>query len=135
MNLTKIISCILILIFITQPVLAATETGTDYLRGREDARMDARGSPLWILAGLTGTGFCILIGCAGIGVAAIFPPSPPAEKLVGKSSNYILGYTEEYKRKSRIYNAMWATLGCTIAAGINLIVSLIIYGGELPTYY
>ncbi|HAJ80608.1 MAG TPA: hypothetical protein DCO75_12655 [Fibrobacteres bacterium] len=101
-----------------------TVTKEDYLQGRINGKADATGHPAWILAGLAGTGFCLLIGCAGIGVAALVPPSPPEQSLIGKSQNYILGYTESYKSKSRWKNVLYASGGCAMAAFINIIINL-----------
>jgi hypothetical protein len=96
----------------------------EYLLGKQTAQAEAKGKPVWILAGLTGTGFCLCIGVAGIGLALVVPPSPPESALMGKSSSYIQGYSEGYKSKARIKNAGWATLGCTMAAVINIIINL-----------
>jgi hypothetical protein len=94
----------------------------EYLLGKQTAQAEARGKPAWILAGLTGTYLCLCIGVAGIGLALVVPPSPPESALMGKSSSYIIGYTEGYKSKARIKNAGWATLGCAMAAVINVII-------------
>jgi len=96
----------------------------DYLQGKMDGKREARGNPVWILAGLAGTGLCLCIGVAGIGIAFAVAPSPPETALMGKSTSYIQGYTEGYKSKGRLGNAGWATLGCTIAAVINIVINL-----------
>jgi hypothetical protein len=106
------------------PNVSKSSNFDDYLLGKMDGKRDARGKPVWILAGLTGTGFCLCIGVAGIGVALIVPPSPPESALMGKSSTYIQGYSEGYKSKARVKNAGWATLGCAMAALINIIINL-----------
>lgn len=94
----------------------------DYLQGIIDGKKATRGKPLWILAGLSGTGLCICFGVAGIGVALAVPyyPPPPAEMLIGKSSKYIEGYYEGYTAKSRWKNAGWATIGCLLAVLIDI---------------
>jgi hypothetical protein len=116
------------------PSASATVVGEgskdDYIQGKMDAEQDYRDQPVWILAGLAGTGLCLLIGCAGILVAFVAAPSPPADRLLGKSTNYILGYTEAYKHKGKRANAKWATIGCTLAAVINLIIN--IASGNFP---
>jgi hypothetical protein len=96
----------------------------DYLLGKQTGQAEAKGKPVWILAGLTGTGLCLCIGVAGIGVAFAVPPSPPESALMGKSTSFIQGYTEGYKSKARIKNAGWASLGCAMAAVINVIINL-----------
>jgi hypothetical protein len=96
----------------------------DYFNGRMDGKLAATGHPAWMFAGLAGTGFCLLIGVAGIGIAALVAPSPPEEALMGKSGKYVLGYTEAYKAKSRWKNVGFATIGCCLAALINLIINV-----------
>jgi hypothetical protein len=108
----------------TENTSANTANKDEYLQGRINGKADATGHPAWILAGLAGTGFCLLIGCAGIGVAALVPPSPPEQMLIGKPQNYILGYTEGYKSKSRWKNVLYASGGCAMAALINIIINL-----------
>jgi hypothetical protein len=96
----------------------------DYLRGKMDGRQESKGGAAWILAGLTGTGFCLLIGVAGIGIALLCPSSPSESALMGKSTYYITGYTEAYKSKSRMRNATFASVGCLMAALINIIINV-----------
>lgn len=94
----------------------------DYLQGTKDGKRDSKGKPLWILAGLSGTGLCICFGAAGIGIALAVPyyPPPPAEMLIGKSSKYIEGYYEGYTASIRWKNAAWALLGCAIAVAVDI---------------
>jgi hypothetical protein len=103
---------------------AKADNFEDYMQGKLDGKTDAKGSAAWILAGLAGTGFCLLIGCAGIGLALVAPPSPPETALMGKSSSFIVGYVEGYKSSGRMKNAKWAIAGCTMAAVINLTINL-----------
>ncbi|MBN1981108.1 MAG: hypothetical protein JW795_06230 [Chitinivibrionales bacterium] len=119
----------------TQDPAALTATGSDklddYLQGKMDGKHAVKGNPLWVLAGLTGTGFCLLIGVAGIGVAAIAAPNPPEQALMGQSSNYVIGYTEAYKSKGRWLNVAWASTGCAIAGVLNIIIN--VASGNVPT--
>jgi hypothetical protein len=104
-----------------QPAPSATD---EYLKGKMEGQAAAKGSGWWVLAGLSGAGFCLCIGVAGIIVAALVPPKPPEQALIGKSSNYVLGYTEGYKSKGRWKNAGYASIGCALAAVINLVINL-----------
>jgi hypothetical protein len=120
---------------------ASTEAGKsskasnfdEYLLGKTTGQAEARGKPVWILAGLAGTGLCLCIGCAGIGIAFAVPPTPPESAFMGKSSSFIQGYTEGYKSKARIKNAGWATIGCAMAAIINVVINLAT--GQVPFEY
>ena len=111
--------------------IMAQETEIDYMQdynqGKLDGQRDAGGgNPLWFLAGLSGTGCCLLIGVAGIGLAYLWPQNPPQERLIGKSPAYVLGYTEGYRNARRKENVKYATYGCITAALINLTVNLIL---------
>ena len=93
----------LIFLLIATPLLAQ-QTMDDYVQGKLDGERDAKGSPLWFLAGL---------GCGifGAGAAYFIKPSPPTHALVGKSSSYVMGYTEGYQNKARNKNTTYACAG------------------------
>lgn len=86
---------------IAQPAEAAVD---DCMQGKLDGKRDAKGNPLWILAGV-GCGIC------GAGAAYLMKPNPPAEALLGKSSAYVLCYTEAYQSKARMMNTGYACAG------------------------
>jgi len=136
----RTIALVLAFSLIAVPAMAE-ETGSaeqedGYLQGRSDGNRDARGNAAWILAGLTGTGFCLCIGCVGVGIAYAIAPSPPAQALLGKSAQYVQGYTEAYKNKARKDNAGYAAAGCATAAVINLIINVATgnFPPKLPSY-
>lgn len=99
----KTISVLMAMLLVAAPVLAQEGMG-DYMQGKLDGERDARGSPLWFVAGL---------GCGifGAGAAYLIKPNPPASGLIGKSAEYVMGYTEGYKNKGRDRNTMWACAG------------------------
>jgi len=114
---------ILIILMVGMPVTLLAQQQDDYLQGKMQGELDAKGSPVWILAGLSGTYCCLLFGVAGIGAAYMIPPSPPINTLLGKSSNYVIGYTEGYKNKAKKKNATYASFGCLAAALINILIN------------
>lgn len=99
----KIIAVILCVVIFTTPLLAF-QTTSEFARGKAEGQQAAKGNPLWILAGA---------GCGifGVGAAYFTKPSPPAQALVGKSPEYVLGYTEGYQNKARTTNAGYACAG------------------------
>jgi hypothetical protein len=99
------------------------QTMSEYLAGKLDGEKDAKGSPFWILGGLSGV-LCLCIGFVGIGAAYLLAPNPPTTALLGKPTEYVLGYTDGYKSKARLKNTLYATVGCTVAAVINLVIGL-----------
>jgi len=108
---------------LSTPIISIAQTmGNDYLQGKMQGELDAKGNPLWILAGL---------GCGifGAGAAYFTKPSPPTTALLGKSTEYILGYTEGYQNKSRKMNTGYA---CGGWAGFVLIY-LALLGSASPS--
>lgn len=101
----KALGLLLVVALVAIPVLAEGRPaqGNDYAQGRADGQRDAKGSPAWILGG-------ILCGVFAVLYCYIQSPSPPVGALVGKSSDYVLGYSEGYKTK-RGKDAMYAWIG------------------------
>lgn len=112
-KMKKAISLFLIALMIATPVLAQ-QAINDYTQGRRDGERDAKGNVIWFLGG-----FCL--GGTGIIGAYITKSEPPTMALLGKSSEYILGYTEGYQKKNREKNTMYACAG-----GLTLIATLVI---------
>jgi hypothetical protein len=101
----KVISLVMVLVVLWIPVyVIAQDAMTTFAQGKMDGEQDATGNALWILAGA---------GCGifGVGFAYFNKPSPPAHALVGKSAEYVLGYTESYQNKSRNKNVGYACGG------------------------
>ena len=69
-------------------------------------------------------GICILGGCiagsVGSTVAALsYQPTIPAERLIGKSPEYVRFYTDAYRAKTRRLQATYTGIG-TISAGAGV---------------
>jgi len=92
---------------------------SDFVQGKMDGERDAKGNILWIPGGC-----CIFLGTTVV-LAYLLKPDPPAQALMGKSSEYVLGYTDGYKDKARDKNATYAMIGCAVTGVIYLIYNLI----------
>jgi hypothetical protein len=92
---------------------------TEYIRGKMDGERDAKGKKIWFAAGLPGL-CCYGIGVGGIVISFLVPPSPPEVVLIGKSGEYIMGYTEGFEKKGKLQNAKFASLGCLAGTAIEL---------------
>lgn len=107
-------------IFLVVPVVALAQIGEggvdECYQGKADGERDGTGNPAWVLAGL---------GCGifGLGAAYLIKPSPDAGALLGKSSEYVMCYTDAYQEKAKGKNAMYAGIGCLVGAVISLAVS------------
>lgn len=99
------------------------------IAAERDAEADVS-KPLWFGAG------CLLLGvsggcvgglglespladvmlpslwAAGIAGSYFYRPDPPAERLLGKSPEYVAFYTDAYKAKRGQLHATWTTIGC-----------------------
>lgn len=115
--LKKVICPPLILVFISVPVLAQTaQQPSDYMQGKADGEAAAEGNFVWGAAGL-------LFGCLAVGyVYLIYSPSPPSSALVGKSGDYVQGFTEGYKKKMRKLNGSYALAGWALWLAIFNII-------------
>jgi hypothetical protein len=99
---------------------------TDYFSGKMDGERDAQGKGIWFVAGLPGV-CCYGVGLGGILFSFLVPPSPSQAALIGKSGEYIMGYTEGFQSKGRLKNAKYASLGCLVGTGIELAFYVIFF--------
>jgi hypothetical protein len=93
------------------------EKANGFAEGKVDGERDARGSAGWFCAGF-------LCGIFGAGAAFFMKPGPPAPALIGKSSEYVMGYTEGYQNKARNENTMWACGGWLVSAVAGIVYVL-----------
>ncbi len=92
----------------------------DQNQARMDAEQDAEldvSKILWIVVGF-------FISLIGILIAYIYQPNPPATKLMDKSQEYVMFYTEAYKDKARSIQLTYSAVGFAISAGITIITFL-----------
>ena len=92
----------------------------DQNQARIDAEQDAEldvSKILWIVVGF-------FISVVGILIAYIYQPNPPATKLIDKSQEYVMFYTEAYKDKSRSIQLTYSAVGFAISAGISIFIFL-----------
>ena len=68
---------------------------------------------------------CVLYGIGGlltIGAALTHAPEPPAQRLLGKSPDWVNAYTEAYQKSIKRYNAIATFEGCVAGTVIPVIV-------------
>jgi len=67
---------------------------------------------LWLAPGgiLGGAGSCVL-GPAAVTGAYVYQPIPPAERLIGRSPEYIIYYTDAYRSTARRLRLSVSTKG------------------------
>lgn len=114
----KVIALFLSFLILSIPLLAQQENPDTFYKGKIDGESDAKGNPLWILAGL--------IPPIGNFAAYQIKPNPPAPALIGKSPEYVKGYTQGYKNKSRVKNLRYTLIGTgvvVVAVGVAVIIA------------
>ena len=101
---------VLMLLALTVPFFAQSQDVVT--KACTDAKLDAQkdiNTTLWMGAGC-------LFGLLGIGAAYVLEPSPPASRLLGKSSDYVAIYTDCYKDEGRNIQTKAAVKGCVVGA-------------------
>ncbi len=137
----KTIAVFTALVFFSMPLLAQqievqgtqqqqkTETGGDYMQGKIDGERDGRGNFAWYFGGLC-------LGLIGVILAFVIAPQPSTENLVGRSSEYIMGYTEGYKSKAKRQQGYYALGGlATLVVVYIVLVVIILTDEETYDYY
>ena len=85
------------------------------LKAKADAEYDAEddvNTALWLSAGgVLGIAGTCLLGAVAVGGAYVYQPVPPAERLLGKSVEYVNFYTDAYKARMRRLQLVAATKG------------------------
>lgn len=113
----KFIALAMCFFIVATPLLAQqadNKTG-DYIQGRADGELDGKGSAGYLLLG-------VVCGVIGFVIAAVSNPSPPPERIMGKSREYVLGYTDGYRSKAKNKNMVYAGIGWGISAIIAIII-------------
>lgn len=120
--------CIASLVILTfcHPFFAiAQQQSSQVLQAKIDAENDAKndnnpflwGGGTFVIAIIGG---CLLGSLPLIG-ASIYEPNVPSHRLLGKSPEYILLYTETYEKKVKNQNTTASLLGCiggSLVAGV-----------------
>ena len=106
-----IVIIMLVVLLITPLMLSAiekNEINSAIMDANKDAKDDIDGS-LWLGAGC-------LFNLLGVGAACLIEPIPRASRLVGKSSEYVSVYADEYKRVGKGIQIKRAEIGCAISS-------------------
>ena len=112
-NLISFIVTVIIL-FSIQFNIVAQQTD-DMARAISDAKRDAELADV-----TTWNGVGCLFGVFGMIAAAVIDPPVPATKLLGKSPEYVVFYTETYRSNLKQNRIEAAGAGCLVGSGIVL---------------
>lgn len=126
----KFISPVVVLLILAIPVaVQSAETvqaqqSSEYVQGRLAGEQAAKGNPIWFLGGL-------LCGVFAVIYCYIQSATPPAMALVGKSAEYVMGYSDGYKKK-RGRDAVYAWIGWGV--WIAIVVAVAGAGSDSDSY-
>ena len=98
-------------------LMQASEMDNARMAAERDAKSDVN-AMLWLGAGC-------LFGPIGIGAAYVIVPSPPASRLLGKSNEYVAGYTDMYEDAARSIQVNKAMIGCGLWAAWVLLINVV----------
>ena len=93
------------------------DMGTAEADAIQDANADVN-KPLWVglgglLAGLTLIhDYGCVLSVGGLAGTHFYRPNPPAERLIGKSPEYVNVYSEAYKNEIAKLHTLWSAAGC-----------------------
>lgn len=103
----KTLSLVMALSLFAMPVYTFAQQTSDAAQAIMDAERDADQANTFVWIGVG-----ILCGIFGIPIAYLAEPSVNPMKLVGKSPEYVVYYTNTYKQKVKKEQTLAATGGC-----------------------
>lgn len=96
-------------------LLCLAQQNSVALQAKSDAEYDAEddvNTTLWLSAGgILGVAGTCLLGAVAVGGAYVYQPVPPADRLLGKSAEYVNFYADAYKARMRRLQLVAATKG------------------------
>ena len=103
---------------IIEEEVSSTTQEESYNQGLNNGKRDGKeaASVGWLAGGL----LCGLFGFLG---TLIFVPKPPVEVLIGKSPQYVSGYTKGYKSAARNKNMVYSLIGWAVNIPIFILIS------------
>ena len=89
-----------------------------HLTAEQDAEHDVK-KVRWFFIGFLGN-------ILGVLIASIYEPTPPASRLLGKSSEEAALYTDSYKAKSRSVQVRQSVIGLVVPFVLMILWAIII---------
>ncbi len=111
------------------PLQAIAQQDTTFVDAKTAAEYDAEddvNTAIWLAAGgVLGVVGNLPLGAVAIGGAYVYQPVPPAERLLGKSAEYVTVYTDAYKAKSRSLRLIAAGKGALGGSAVFCMLGLV----------
>ena len=106
---------LMVMLSVNIPLRCFAQQDSVALQAKADAEYDAEddvNTTVWLSAGgILGVAGTCLLGTVAIGGAYVYQPVPPADRLLGKSAEYVNFYTDAYKARMRRLQLVAATKG------------------------
>lgn len=101
-------------------VPSASAKTDDYVKGKMDGMIKGAksGNGAWFFSGC-------LLSVIGLILPYMIDPTLPTEDLIGKSSSYVLGFTDGFNEKAKSANFNYALIGCGVGAAVGIIILII----------
>lgn len=135
--LFRVFSCVMALLLLTMPCLTLAQLTDDANQAVIDAKNDVNNLHIKepVLWGSAAFVVATLCGCLGgsvvLGAAHFYTPAPPAEKLIGKSPEYVAAYTLTYQETLQKDNRIAAAGGCLAGS----VVAALLWSRFYQDYY
>ena len=111
------------------PLHAIAQQRTTVIDAKTAAEYDAEddvNTSVWLAAGgILGVVGNLPLGAVAIGGAYVYQPVPPAERLLGKSAEYVTVYTDAYKAKARSLRLIAAGKGALGGSAVFCMLGLV----------
>ena len=111
------------------PLQCFAQQNSVALDAKTDAEYDAEddvNTVLWLAAGgILGTAGSCLLGSVALGAAYVYQPVPPAERLLGKSAEYVSFYTDAYKARIRRLQLVAALKGTAGGSAVFFLLGML----------
>ena len=111
------------------PLHAIAQQRTTVIDAKTAAEYDAEddvNTSVWLAAGgVLGVVGNLPLGAVAIGGAYVYQPVPPAERLLGKSAEYVTVYTDAYKAKARSLRLIAAGKGALGGSAVFCMLGLV----------
>lgn len=118
----RMLSLVMVMLLLSTPVLAMEQNLAQVqLEAMADAKKDlsAVNSEFWFAAGC---------GCGLLGVllAYAYTEDVPADRMIGKSPEYVLYYTTEYQRLTRNERLLSSAYGSVMGTAVSILVLVVL---------
>lgn len=110
------------------PTLSFAQQNNDVELGRSAGEADAlsQSTATWFLLGC-------LLGVVGWLIAYVVEPSPNSINLLGKTPEFVAGYTAGYKEKLKSRNTSSAMTGCLVGTVASVLFYALTYSESSTT--